>query len=197
MNLQEWLRSKGFTDFEGNSGQIPAQLATLKELSKDTKSVLEIGFNAGHSADIFLQNPNVEMVTSFDICAHTYVGAAKEYIDTTYPGRHLLIQGDSINSVNTYANAHKGPKYDLIFIDGCHEYDYATKDLENCLVLAHEKTIIVIDDTIVDKVEWVYQWNVGPTLAWLKAIQSNKIIPIKSVNYFPGRGMSWGQPRLS
>jgi hypothetical protein len=46
--------------------------------------IMEIGFNAGHSAELFLKHSSAH-VTSFDLGDHD-----KEYIDA-YPGRHSLM----------------------------------------------------------------------------------------------------------
>ena len=75
---------------------------------------MEIGFNAGHSAELFLKYTSAH-VTSFDLGDHPYVTHAKEYIDAYYPGRHSLILGDSTVTVPKCIG-----KYDIIFIDGGH-----------------------------------------------------------------------------
>ena len=74
---------------------------------------MEIGFNAGHSSELFLKYTSAH-VTSFDLGEHPYVSHAKEYIDA-YPGRHSLIIGDSTVTVPKCIG-----KYDIIFIDGGH-----------------------------------------------------------------------------
>jgi hypothetical protein len=38
---------------------------------------LEIGFNAGHSAEVFLKNNKDLILTSFDLGEHNYVTTAK------------------------------------------------------------------------------------------------------------------------
>ncbi len=42
---------------------------------------MEFGFNAGHSSEVFLENNNSLLLTSFDLGEHNYVLSAKEYID--------------------------------------------------------------------------------------------------------------------
>jgi predicted O-methyltransferase YrrM len=115
---------------------------------------MEIGFNAGHSAEIFLQNNKDLILTSFDLGIHNYVNTAKEYIDITYPNRHTLILGDSTKTIPIYLENNKDTKFDIIFIDGGHEYEIAKADMENCFHLAHKDTIIVLDDTIFTR-GWV------------------------------------------
>ena len=78
----------------------------------------------------------------------------------------------------------------MIFIDGGHDYDIVKKDMENCLQLCHDNTIIMMDDTIsID--EWKYDYNMGPNLVWKEYLDRNEIIQIESKNYYVGRGMSW------
>ena len=60
MNLDIFLKSKGFHISEGYSQQVPKQVHDLINLtSQPNIKIMEIGFNAGHSADLFLKNnPN-------------------------------------------------------------------------------------------------------------------------------------------
>ena len=56
MSLTDYLKDKGYDSFEGYSQQIPKQVIDLYLLTnKQNLNVMEIGFNAGHSAEIFLQ----------------------------------------------------------------------------------------------------------------------------------------------
>jgi len=82
-------------------------------------------------------------------------------------------------------------KFDLIFIDGCHEFRYAMTDLMNCRQLAHKDTIVALDDTSYRL--QIAQWNEGPTLAWVLMGINNIIEALSSADYLPGRGMSWGK----
>ena len=69
----------------------------MKRLAKKDGivNILEIGFNAGHSAELWLSvKPNIK-VTSFDIGTHSYLTLGKDFIDRKFPGRHTLILGDS------------------------------------------------------------------------------------------------------
>jgi predicted O-methyltransferase YrrM len=159
--------------------------------NENITSVLEIGFNGGHSADIFLkENPNV-IVTSFDINQHNYVKTGKEYIDMIFPNRHTLILGDSLKTIPKYYENNSDKKFDIIFIDGGHDYKTAIGDLNNCKLLSHKNTIVIMDDTIYRK-DWIQNWTIGPTKAWLDGIQQNIITEISREEYSKGRGVSWG-----
>ena len=192
-NITEHLNIHGHFQFEGYSQQVQYQVKDLIDLtSKPNIDVMEIGFNAGHSADVFLKNNPTLTLTSFDLGQYNYVLEAKRYIDKTYPGRHTLIIGDSTQTVPKYIQSSKDKKFDVIFIDGGHEYSIVTADIDNCAKLAHKDTTVVLDDTVYVN-EWVQFYTVGPTRAWLENVANNKIIDIYRNNYDSGRGMSWGK----
>ena len=193
MALTSFLNDKGFDSFEGYSQQIPRQVIDLYLLTnKPNLNVMEIGFNAGHSAEIFLQYNKDIKLTSFDIGSHKYVLPAKEYIDKTYPNRHTLILGDSTVSIPKFINDNRDTKFDVIFIDGSHEYEIAQKDIDNCAFLAHKDTIVILDDTVYTE-GWEAAWSIGPTKIWTEYLEQNKIIELDRKDYCPGRGMSWGK----
>jgi predicted O-methyltransferase YrrM len=192
MSLDSYLRSKNKTILEGYSSQVPQQVKDLIELtSKPNINVLEIGFNAGHSADIFLKNNKTLKLTSIDIGNHDYVRTGKQYIDDYYPNRHLLIIGNSLSALPTLAKNYNA-KYDVIFIDGGHDYDVAKGDLDNCFWLSHEDTIVIMDDTVFTN-DLRQFFNIGPTNAWTASKNNNKIIELSRKEYDIGRGMSYGK----
>ena len=193
MSITTFLNNRGFHSFEGYSQQVSQQVSDLINLTnKPNINVMEIGFNAGHSAEVFLQNNTELTLTSFDLGEHNYVTTAKEYIDTTYPNRHKLFLGDSRTTIPTYLKNNKDTKFDIIFIDGGHQYEIAKADMENCFHLAHKDTIVVLDDTIFTK-GWEKDYTIGPTRTWTEHLQQNKIIELNRKDYCIGRGMSWGK----
>lgn len=193
MDLNDFLIEKKISITEGFTQQIPWQIDDLKLLCKNAKTVLEIGFNAGHSSELFLElNPDSKIV-SFDLGFYSCVSAGKEYIDNKFPGRHTLILGDSTQTIPKYIQDNPGMKFDFIFIDGGHDYLIASADLLNCKGLANKDTIVAIDDTIFTCYEWSHFYNKGPSKAWEEGISNGLVEQLESKDYISGRGMSWGK----
>jgi predicted O-methyltransferase YrrM len=193
MPITEFLNNRGLHIIEGYSQQISKQVEDLINLTnRSSISVMEIGFNGGHSAEIFLKNNSSLNLTSFDLGCHNYVLPAKEYIDATYPSRHTLILGDSTKTLPKYIEENPAKTFDVIFIDGGHDYIIAKSDLENSRKLAHKDTIVIIDDTI-HTMGMETSWTIGPTKTWTEHLENGKITEINRIDYTQGRGMSWGR----
>lgn len=195
MSVTTFLNNRGLNIVEGYCEQIPGQVKDLIEILTNNKqiiNVLEIGFNAGHSAELFLQNNKDIKLVSFDLGMHDYVLPAKEYIDLTYPNRHVLVLGDSRETIPRFIKDNKGLIFDIIFIDGGHDYEIAKSDLENCLHLAHKDTIVIIDDTMFIP-KWMHTFNIGPTRSWSEFLEQNKVVELNRKDYCSGRGMCWGK----
>ena len=193
--LKDFYLKKNIKIAEGNIGDNNQQgndiISILKTINP--KNILEIGFNAGHSSEIFLKYSNA-YVHSFDIGDHfhEYLKYGKLFINHKYPNRHTLIFGDSTTTIPDFSNNKNinNIKFDIIFIDGGHEYEIAYKDLINCRDLAHEKTIVIMDD-IISSDEY-FNYTVGPKKAWNQLISDNLLKEIKHSDYGPGRGQSVG-----
>jgi predicted O-methyltransferase YrrM len=171
-----------------------ADITQLREQTKQhIEHELEIGFNAGHSADTMLRaNKNLSLV-SFDLGCHGYVQPAADYIQFLHPGRHELILGDSTQTLPLYIEANPDKKFDLLFIDGGHDYEVAKADMENCLKLAHSDSIIVMDDTIY-VAAWEKDYSKGPTKVWKEFCAAGTIKDDVRITLDSYNGISYGQP---
>ncbi len=196
-DLDDYLKKNNIDIREGYSGQVLDQQNKLIEILNKykPKNILEIGFNAGHSSELFLLNSDANIV-SFDIGFHNYVYDGKKYIDLVYPSRHELIIGDSTKSLPEYIVKNPTKKFDLLFIDGGHDYEIAKSDLKNCFKLSNENSIVIIDDTVLNESSH-RGYTIGPTKIWNEWKNKKKIYEIESLEFFPGRGMSYGKYNLN
>ena len=194
-SLNNYLHSKGLCINEGHIHEIKNQqieIITLLNNNKNISKIMEVGFNAGHSAELFLLNSNA-YVYSFDIGDHfyEYLKEGKIYINNKFPNRHTLVFGDSRKTLPRFRN-NNDIKFDLIFIDGGHSYEVAYADLINCRNLAHSETIVIMDD-IVKNPLYVAGYTIGPSKAWNDLINANMLQEISHSDYSPGRGQSVGK----
>lgn len=120
------------------------RLDEARAFGRRIKHICEVGFWRGGSSLFWLLNVPGSVVHSFD--SHINRPGAVEWFKTHYPGRWELTVGDSLKTIPKFASEHPG-WCDLIFIDGNHR-DYGPYlDVVNFKPAAHDKTIIVADDT--------------------------------------------------
>ena len=89
---------------EGFATQSPAQMQEYAIMSSQAhvKTICETGFNAGHSALLFLlSNPEAKMI-SFDLAQYGYTLAASQWMAKKFPNRFEFIPGDSTITVPDY-----------------------------------------------------------------------------------------------
>lgn len=174
---------------EGHIGRNKAQIDKLKELCLLHKplNILEIGFNAGHSSALMLENTNA-CIVSVDICSHSYTIEGKDKIDEIFPNRHLLIPGNSMEVLA--GDEVPNLQYDLIYIDGGHSYKCCKSDILNCKKYASPSTIIIVDDIIYDP-EYIKPWNKQVTKVWEE--MKNHVVIEQGYFYFgKGQGFAVG-----
>jgi len=189
-----YLAQRGLSGFEGHCQQVPQEVQDLQRLTSEPNlKVMEIGFNAGHSAEAMLSNNSSLQLTSFDLGEYYwYIYAGKEYFDDRFPNRHRLIVGDSRITVPKFVTENGDVKFDVIFIDGGHQYELAKADLLNCKALAHADTVVILDDTIWT-LGWHEHYTEGPTKAWSEEVAAGHIVQLGTRDYQKGRGISWGR----
>jgi predicted O-methyltransferase YrrM len=169
------VRDNGARIYEG--GASVAEAAYLQQLVRKygAVTIAEIGFNIGFSGIAFLDCSPATTVVSFELDRRRAVEVAKEFVDERYPGRHELVIGDSRKAVPQYAET-GGGRFDLVFVDGGHEYETAVADIANAGRLARPGGLVVVDDLV----PW-YSWGEGPYRAWQEAVAGGLIEPIESV----------------
>jgi hypothetical protein len=141
--------------FEGNissvngiSDRYEEMLPKMKNiyyLSQEVKGdILEVGFNSGNSALIFLlANPRSKFY-AYDMCSHSYVRPCVDYLNSIFNNRITLFPG---NSVETLEDNPPPPGVSIFHVDGCHTLHVAESDIKNCLNHADDGAYIIFDDT--------------------------------------------------
>lgn len=191
--LDEFLEHYKIKPIEGFCQQMERQVEILKHYASqpDITNIMEIGFNCGHSAEVFLKAKPENNVHSFSIIRNN-LRFGKRYLDYNYPDRLKIVIGESEWSIPNYIKRNPDKKFDLIFIDGAHWEPIPKLDLENCKKLAHENTIVLFDDTCYSDTLKKY-WNEYPTKVWSEALEKNEVIEEGREDFDKGRGMSWGK----
>jgi predicted O-methyltransferase YrrM len=194
-SLDNFFHTNKINVTEGNCNNISQQCSLLINICKDIKptKIMEIGFNAGHSAELFLKNSQA-YVHSFDIGLHfhSYLKFGKIYLNNKFLNRHTLVLGDSTERIPIFSKNNPDLKFDIIFIDGGHDYNIAISDLINCRNLAHPNTIVIMDDIVKDNRQSA-PYTIGPTRAWNECISKNIIQEDNYYFFTHGRGMSIGK----
>jgi len=141
---------------------------------------------------LFLMNAPNAKVVSFDIGVNGYVDRAKKCIDNLYPNRHTLIKGNSLVTVPDYLSKND-TKFDIIFIDGGHEYNTAIMDLKNCYDGKKDDTLLIMDDIVAGNNPIMNHFNSGPTKAWEEYKNLKNIKELGNITLEKGHGLSWGK----
>jgi mannosyltransferase OCH1-like enzyme len=105
--------------------------------------ILEVGFNAGHSALLYLLANPYSHIHFFDLGEHRYSRACFDFLNSQFPGRLSVVWGDSTVTIPQFQDYRL---FDFIHIDGGHTRFVAESDVHNCRSLAKENALVMIDD---------------------------------------------------
>lgn len=131
------------------SRQFLPKRQTFAMFAAANDNIVEIGFNAGHSALLALTaNPNLKF-TAIDIGWHPYVEPCFDFLRSRFGDRIDLIIGDSKEVIpNLYAlKPELKDNVEGWIIDGNHNLEDAAADLENVYAIAKNGDRLVFDDT--------------------------------------------------
>ena len=108
------------------------------------KSFLEFGFANGVTNTILSKTIKFDKIVAVDIVAPQ--GISKEMFFANLRFKNITLLCGNSKSHHIKNNIEHLGKYDLIFIDGGHEYDTVRSDYELSLKLISKKGLIVIHD---------------------------------------------------
>ena len=107
------------------------------------RRLLEVGVNGGHSAYIALtENPKLEF-HGVDICEHSYVERAVEWLKSEFPGRVFFYKGDSRRVLPDLAS--RGLTFDVFHIDGA-KHIYYMDIVNSSRMVSPSGALVVVDD---------------------------------------------------
>ena len=156
----------------------------LYELSKNCEHIIEIGFNLGNSALLYLLSNSKSKIVCFDICTHKYVKLCFDYLNELFPNRMILIEGDSTKTIPMFYEDKYNNYFDLIHIDGGHQQEIAHQDFMNTLPMA--KNIIIFDDDwlehLNDLIKSYIKQNLVSEYFYFKSIKYTHKLLIKNNN---------------
>ncbi len=135
----------------------------------NVKSILEIGFNIGYSASMWLEfDPDKKStLTSVDIGLHSDTVKASEAVKNLHGDRFSFILSDS----KKVKNQLKGQIFDLAFIDGDHSRTGVASDIRLCIDL--QIPLLLFDDY------WTYSESNGIREVCEQFVEMKKLSLIK------------------
>lgn len=184
---------------EGHCGQLDRQREILTGLAAGKSRILEIGLNAGHSTELFLDAAPGARVTSFDLFNKPYSQDIIHQLVDNYGNRFEFVEGNTLETLPAWFAANPGEPFDFVFIDGGHGYEAASSDLLTVLQFVPRDCVVAMDD-IVRTVPHARGrgrrkgHTVGPSKVWEEAVEAFKVHELSQVDFSPGRGMAWGTP---
>ena len=137
----------------GMISQSPKEVVSLAEIvshvAVKSPLVCEIGFNAGHSALLWLRQRASARLVVFDLFGLPHSLASLAFVRGVYPGRVTAIPGNSRVTVTAFAdqvaNGTQAP-CDIWFVDGDHTGETPRVDLWNAVRASRAGAVVIADD---------------------------------------------------
>ncbi len=134
-NIFYWDGDRDFVGRPPAANLAPAR-RNLWRATRFKKRLLEIGFNAGHSALLALSgNPSLAYC-GVDLAVHGYTRPCVEYLKSEFPGRVQFWPGDSRDVLPALAASAEDLDFDIFHVDAGHTTELCRADIVNCLRLA-------------------------------------------------------------
>ena len=155
----------------GHMGEVRAQVRDYAAISMlpGISTVCEIGFNAGHSATIFLEMNSRARYIGFDMASLAWTNHQVDLVSRRYPGRFTLIRGNSFIKVPEYQRANPSVKCDVWSIDGDHGKGVA-RDFESARTMASPTGLVLADDYTSNFPAILQTWNANQAQGNLQSL---------------------------
>jgi len=134
-----WLPDDGGTGHMPCNSDVINFWKAVKEIT-NFQSMMEIGFNAGHSSSIILSLFDDVRIDSYDIGQFDITHSNGKLVKEKFTDRFDLFIQDSMKISSSKLNG----KYDLMFIDGSHDYNPVVSDIN--LFLNSDIQYVIMDD---------------------------------------------------
>lgn len=160
-----------FVYTEGNIASSEKAMAMYYNVARGptVKTICEVGFNAGHSAALFLNaNPQAKVI-AFDIAQFPYTRGNLLLMKDLFGDRFEYVLGPSATSIPEYHRLHPEVKCDIISVDGDHSTEGTFADLANFRELSSCRNWVLMDDA---------GWNSTNT-AWQNAKDDGFLIQVE------------------
>ncbi len=131
-----------------NEGLLTKRI-NLMEVARHGKKILEVGFNAGHSALLLLLGCDSDAeITFLDLGGHPYVIPCFEYLKRVSPSvNRNLVLGNSLHLLpKIVLKEGQREKYDIIHMDGGHAPECVINDLILLYMLLKPGGYLIVDD---------------------------------------------------
>ena len=112
--------------------------------------ICEIGFNAGHSAALFMIHAQRAEYTFFDLGENKYTKPSYEYLLAKFPETQCkMVFGDSRLSLPLWMQTYREQlgTFDVVHVDGGHSESCAVNDLAAAIMMVRKGGIVIMDDT--------------------------------------------------
>lgn len=129
----------------------------IMQVSKTGNNIVEIGFNAGHSALLMLAANKNAHIHAFDICYHPYTKPCIEYLNSQYNNRITLHEGNSHITLKDFVDTNPSYKFDVLHVDGNHEYCHTNIDFFLSKRMSRPGAYCIYDDTGIQYIDFLWK----------------------------------------
>ncbi len=144
---------------EGHIAMSTKQMEMYYEVARApwVKTICETGFNAGHSAAIFMvANPQAKVI-SFDLGQFGYTMTNLKLMKELFGDRFEYILGDSRQTIPEMIASRPDVKCDVFSIDGGHDAETVYHDIVNFRQMANCRNWVLADDAGFQQVNLAWQ----------------------------------------